>query len=180
MTAVNAPTHTPGVGYVFDGVDQSINSGYNPADDGINYVLDDSLLGGFLTTVGVKTTVSGIFGEIITAPNSFLREIKDNTEILFGINSANNTQTSSLSSDSLYLITRITSSNIEVFENAASIFDVAQVSTTLAQNSLSIGSDGSNFFDGTISGFIAGAAIGFNHSNYHSNLVTLNTGLAAI
>ncbi|KKM66581.1 hypothetical protein LCGC14_1479810, partial [marine sediment metagenome] len=43
--AVNAPTHTPGTGFTFNGTTQYINSQFVDSVDGVNFSLNDSIFG---------------------------------------------------------------------------------------------------------------------------------------
>lgn len=191
MTAVNDPTHSPGIGRIFNGSTQFINSNYNPSTFGGNYKIQDCLLGAFVVADNRGSNNIALLGSRIGTDRARITFINDTTDnIAVGLNDENGAGNAAYTLGELtnaLIVSARTSNTINPsYKNGVSK-DMTSVTATTAipNNTISIGArhvDASfdRHWEGTMSSFIAGAAIGFNHSDYFDELTILNTGLAGL
>lgn len=171
----NGATHNPGVGYDFDGVDDYIDSNFNPSVDGVNYQLDDALAGAF-----VKQNNDSASNKFLFAADSVLelQQQPSNDSLRQRMNSANRFENGEpfFTNDSLYISIRQDSLVLRIYKNGVLLPSGANSATSTVPNqNIVIGADnafGTNF-DGTISSFLVGGHVGFNHEAHYNNLQTL-------
>ena len=184
MTAVNGPTHIPGTGFDFNGVDQYINSLFNPSTDGIKYTLNDFITSVFCVAATPTAAFNTLWGNNIGTPSNLLNDNNLATKIEFIANSDGTLIVNiaeRLSSNNLYTGVRTASNLAKIYKNGIEIASANQISTGVPNGNIGInGRLASQFLEGTTSSFMTGAAIGFDHLNDYNNLVCLNLALSQI
>ena len=143
------------------------------------------MYGGFVQNhISIAPAWANIFGtydgtgnnNIIVKPASLTYSINHSTE---------GTATGLVDSDKLYISSYNGSNKIFYINGVADKTEAHGGTPALTTLDLGIGADLRSggvirHFKGTLSSFIAGAAVGFDQTNYYADLVTLNTGLAAL
>lgn len=172
MTAVNAPTHIPGVAFDFQAT-QSIQTGFT---SGGGYVLDDAMFGVYIKAVDES---SGSNGNIITSGGAvgFMQD-KSNNSVNIRVNKSTNTSdTPGFQDEQLVLAYREDSANqaysIDSVEQATSA--VASAAVPSSQFTL-----GNGYADLQLSSWVAGSSIGFDQVHYNINLRAMNLSLSQI
>ena len=185
LTAVNAPTHTPGVGFAFGGVDEYINSNYNPTNDAVKYLLGDALVGAYIVSfTDHESNWSSPWGAVESPGSVELIKLQGTDVIRVHLNTSSNLQIiEGIDNNSLYIST-YNGSNVAVYKKGLSIGDTAETENGIPNTFISIGAGNHTpvirFFNGTISSFIVGAQNGFDQILYKVQLDKLNSDLAAI
>lgn len=169
-------------GYSFNGVDQYIDSGYNPTNSSLASSSD--LMQGVFLKQDAGTTDGALCGSINTSINFFFIQFAGSrTDLIarnlsalnlsFGLDNIN---------DSFYSDVRSGSNSISAYKNGLEVD--SDVSTTIGDLSarLFIGARSNlntaeRFFEGTISTFLAGAAIGVDQGKLYNIIQQLLTDL---
>ncbi|GAG90012.1 unnamed protein product, partial [marine sediment metagenome] len=138
-TNVNAATHDIN-GFTFDGVDQYIDSNFNPTADGVNYQLDNAFFGVFL-----NNNLSPALAALAAATNtddlsSLLQVAGDPVTIRAYINKAAEFTTSEKSFEnvSLYCAAK-NATNLQMFENGISISSDVIAAQNITNSNMYIG-----------------------------------------
>jgi len=179
----NGAIYNPGVGFAFDGVSAYIDSTYNPLIDGVNFQLNDALAGCFITEIGIISTGQPqILSSSNNVFNGFIGTRASDQITTYSINGSgfrdSNTPIGTLSNSLIIATDRET--NTQFYQNGT-LKDTSNIQGSyIVNNNIRIASDyGNNAIEITLSSFIAGATIGFNHQEYYNNLVQLNAKLEA-
>jgi len=169
----NGAVYIEGVGYDFNGISSYIDSNYSPGINGINYKLTDNLFGGFVNQaipkrsflIGYDTTANGC--ALWDNGNNVLAQINTNGGIHYTGNR--------FEGKNLYLGFR-ENDNRGIKINGNTVVEGVVSPAGITNIGLRIGSGaGADFFDGIISSFIIGAAIGFDHLSYYNSLTKVQT-----
>jgi hypothetical protein len=172
-TAVNAPTHSVN-GYTFDGATNYIDSNWNPTDDGVKFTQNNGSVGAFVFDTGVGSMIYGALGtgsiniyHLITGP------------MVFNVSAGG--VVSAITNKSLFVGDRKGATEINIYKDGVNVDSNGVASAGNLNKDIFIGgrnnSGLTNASSSTISSFIAAAAVGFNQSDYNTNLRTLLTGL---
>lgn len=186
ITAVNAPTHSVN-GYAFDGVDQYLNTGFEPTADGVKFLKNDSSISMFIKTATQGDYAAAAFstsGPGYCAMHNLAGSI---IETLMHNSSAGATLSENWQNETLYTGTRSGANIQHMYKNGIQgTIDTAasvQMPTTgfyvgarNSDNSPVVGS----YLTGTISSMTLSAAVGFSQSSYNTNLRALLTSLGTI
>ncbi|KKL78299.1 hypothetical protein LCGC14_2026260, partial [marine sediment metagenome] len=185
--AVNAPTHTPGTGFTFNGTTQYINSQFVDSVDGVNFSLNDGL-----TAVYNKTNNSVVSSMLYGSRGDGRTELQQNPSLVrfnFRVNSAAVdffvTPTGLFEDETLFTAIR-TASNVTGLYGGGYKLKIGSIgSTSLSSLAQFIGASNSgagadNHYAGVISSYMKGAAIGFDIDLFNTRLKVLNIDLAAI
>ena len=135
--------------------------------------------------VGVNPTGMGVAAR--TANNTKHQMNSTGTGINVALNNASSSSyaENDFATNSLYLLHRDQNTIFKMFKNGVSQGNLSFVSVSAAAISEYIGARNlsgvaDTFFTGTLGCFWRGKAVGFDHSNFYSNLNTMMTGLAAL
>lgn len=180
MTPVNAPVHDPNFGFIYDGATNYHDSGYNPFTDGKNYKQNDALMGAFLSAIQL-TDAMALFGANDAIRNTYIIDLFNGT-VRMPLNSGVTAFNHTLLNNSLYVLSRDNSADNDLFKDGILLNTITEVSTGIADFNILIGvrpnvGAPTNFLDGTISSFLAGAAIGFSQSDFYNHQKALLDGL---
>lgn len=186
MTAVNNPTHNPGIGRILNGATQSINTNYNPATGGS--ILDNHFAMSFVESCPEIARDEALFSSENTARTNRSQIAMQSTSTPFmalnsGVNVGNVAGFTKFESNKLYGVSRTNSANYDFLVDGSVLKTQTEVSTSLPDVEYQIGfikQPSVFFFLGTVSSFASGEAIGFNYADYFSNLIILNTGLSSL
>lgn len=184
-TATNNGATKVSTGFSFvSASSQYIDSNFNPSTDGNNYTLNDALIGSYIYEDNVTGNIASAIS--FAAPFSSIRlnssakviRINDNVNLSFADNI----------NKALLVASRTASNARHVYVNGVNSNSDAQVSASpvcdqvipIGANQPAAGGGKNFFFEGILSSFIIGAAIGFNHSAHNTNLTTLLTSLGVL
>lgn len=177
---VNSPVFDAFDGITGDGVSSFINSNYSASIDGVNFDLDDAIMGVFCAENFDAGNANYLFGN--NSIDDLWMDQVTLPRVDFRINSATNTALgSSLFQDNtLYSVMRVDSANqigiIGVAETSGAV-----ASTSEPDGSMSVLARNTGLhLNARVACFYAGGGVGFNVSNFESNLSTLITGAAAL
>lgn len=186
-TATNNGATKTANGFVFDGTSDWINSNWAPSVDGVKFTLDDALSGVFLYDGASLATNDLLFGTNDTVKGARVRiNHSSANQLKWAVN--NNTVVGNKTfkdSNISYMVARLATNSARLYENAIIIETTAGISTALADFSIAIAARNQddvigNFALCTLSSFIVGSQIGFDHSGFNTNLNTLLTDLGVI
>lgn len=186
LTAVNNGATKVSDGFSFDAVDDFIDMKYNPNVDGVNVSLNDMTMGVFVKVdTNNYAAQKSIFGGFTAG--DILRWQQRIGQYRPSINSAGNVAvvaTPNLT-DSLIMLRRVSSTDADPFINGVIQAKAADTSGSLSNEDIVVGAQSvstvkSEFWDGTLSTFMAGGAVGFDQSGYNTNIVTLLTSLGVL
>jgi len=182
--AVNTDvTHVPGVGKTYNGTTSFSDTKFNPAAPGQNFVLDDALFGFFVQDIGTNVGSTEALGAL-TSSSTLIRDqvAGRGVEGFLNSNAAAVSPVSLLpiKNDQLTIVRRESSSQIELFYDGISVGSTGANSQTVTNLPLLIASGGGQFYNGTISSFIAGAAIGFDQSAHFTSFETFLTDVGVL
>lgn len=180
-TAVNDPTHTAGVGYASNGTTQYINSNIAPDEIGSQ---NNNFAGIFLVSGGgFAVNNRSLLSSEVTS--SVITGIIERTSgyRYWSNDSETDQYTTAINTNTLLITQRLDATdkdflldgNIVRTDPATSI---SPSSFNIVLSARNVSDTISSFCPSTISSFVAGEAVGFNHSDYFSELTIFNTGIA--
>jgi hypothetical protein len=187
VSLVSSPTHSVN-GYAFNGTSQYIDSNFNPATDGTNYVRNDAMFEVFIKETSTDDTNARAFWGHRDG-GSFRSQLIRTTTVGGGnypINSGSATNfTHSHSRESLYGSVRTASGAEALYKDGVLIDSNASSSLEIVSNNIYIGARNNNgtadqFSDATISSVMASAGVGFDYVSHNTNLRTLLATLGTI
>lgn len=135
----NAPTFTTNIGFVGNGVNMYLNTGWAPNPDGVNWTLDEA---GFFTYINNNITPGatsewalGCQGDASFASQGALALLPERTtgDHTYAINGGTSIRGSSVSSQGFFHVRRTADNDTRIFKNASQVGTTA----TGASNSLS-------------------------------------------
>ena len=187
-TATNNGATKTANGFSFDGISDWINSNWIPSVDGVKFTLDDALCGAFVydaVSLQANDFVLATWDTPKTSSVAILHDSGGNTRWSINDVTYSDTITSALVDTSSYLVTRNASNAMALYKDGSIVDTETDVSVSLGDFNIAIAAgnfDGviSNFGRCTLSSFIVGAQIGFDHSGFNTNLNTLLTSLGVI
>lgn len=150
-TDVNNPTHTPGQGFLFNGVDQYLNTNFTPSVDGVNYQLNDAHMEVYCYENLSFTQNATLFGVIDGTNKIRVRQQPNNFRIFYNTNSNGSQATyageSLIASGVRYGVNRIDSASEKLLVNGDIVDTTNQISTGMSARSPYIGgvSSGGSF-----------------------------------
>jgi len=186
QTAVNAPTHTPGTGYAFNGSTQYLKSAFIPSSDGVEFTRDDCLVGAFVVDNQDTGTNVNILGSNNTTQIWMVQQY--GVQLVFRLNGGAwnvSAVTTGFPDNTWCILSRTASDRIEYRQNTTLIASAATATNNDVTGELYIAASNeagspARYINASLSSFIVASAIDFNHANFYSNLTTLNTELAAV
>ncbi|KKK70370.1 hypothetical protein LCGC14_2924650, partial [marine sediment metagenome] len=183
--AVNAPTHTPGTGFTFNGTTQYINSQFVPSVDGVNHTLNDCMFAIYNKTNNGTAVTRHICGG--RGAGRLELQQQASVAINYRMNSAGLDLTnleSDFQDESLYTCIRTASNVTALYVSDVKLNSGTHVSSSLSSlaqyiAAVNTGSPAAHYA-GVISSYGIGAAIGFDIDLDNTRLKVLNIDLAAI
>lgn len=179
-TLVNAPIHTIN-GYTFDGLTQSIKSNFNPSIDGVNYTVNDFMVGVFVKQQDVSTWS---FDVIYDAGSRLLLDYDIANTRYEAYYNANFTEGGRLSIvggiRTKTLLQVYNGTNRNFYNDGVLITGNAFSPIGIASGNFSFGGSTGKYFKGILSNAILGAGIGFNPLDNNTNLTALLTSLGTL
>jgi len=169
-------------GITGNGATSRILSGYIPSVDGVKYLQDDSIMGVWCVDNLDAVTGKYLFGSNATHDVWMLQ--LDNPLIQHRVNNAANstTVTNLFLDNTLYSVKRVDSAN-QIGIEGTSETSVAAASTGLPTADLFVltrSAAAGAHINAKVACFYAGAGIGFDVTNFESNLSTFITATAAL
>ena len=169
-------------GFSFNGTTAFIDTGFNPSVDGVNYSLNDAQAAAFVKTNNDIATNRFLFSSDIQLE---LQQQPASNRLRQRLNSGNRFEDGEpyFTDNSLYTSIRETSSIIRVYKNGSILPGTSNtISSDIPNQAVVIGSDSafSTNFNGTLSSFLIGSAVGFDQSDHYNSLVTLLTSLGVL
>lgn len=179
---VNSPVFDPFDGITGNGSTSRILTNYTPSVDGVLYLQDDAIMG-----VWCVDNLNGVTGKYLfgsNAANDVWMVQLDNPLVQHRVNSATNTTTVSnlFLDNTLYSVKRVDSAN-QIGIEGTSETSGAVASTGLPTADLFVLSrspTAAAHINAKVACFYAGAGIGFDVTNFESNLSTFITATAAL
>ena len=163
-TAVNSPIHTPNEGYLFNGINQYINTNINLSTDLINSTLNNNYFEAYVYS-NLSTDATMLYGAVTTSGTSKALQLYQTTDSikynLFDSNSGKFT-TSYFQNRTRYAINRQTSAGKFLFINGTSAISSAIASTSIPSLNLFVGARNlrgapANYFNGKVAYFYNGS-----------------------
>ena len=179
----NGAVHLAGVGMGFDGVDQYINSGFIP-NDGVNYKLEDAMAGVFIVAKSSLDTTC-YFGARDASTTSLCQlQLQAGGTLNYGIQSSGINPPIADINNQLVAATRTGNTSLDLYVNGSSAQSAGNTTGSTSVRPIAIGARNNQgtierFTNGTLSSFIAGAAIDFSNTKYYSDLMELNAEFEA-
>jgi len=174
-TLIGVPTFDIN-GATFNGIDQAINTNYNPTNDAVNYKQDDAMAGIF--AFSNPDDAGGSF--MLSGGNTLTSMRNSASGSTLGLNSGGDAfATTDIPDNTLIVVRRIVSTEMVAVTNGNLGASRALASTGIDNNSflLAVRQSLSNWAECTISTAIFGGAIGFNQSAHNTNQRKLLTDL---
>ncbi len=174
---VNSPTFDAFDGITGDGATEYIDTQYNPTNDGVNVGQDDIQVG-----VWVVDNLDGAGEQFLFGGSTLIRVKQQATPRLQGALSTasfNTFQANLFLDNTLYTIKRVDALNQIGIENSAEI-SAAQASTGVETVDIKVLKGQAGNINAKVACGYAAGAVGFNTTNFHSNLSTFITAAALL
>ena len=157
LNPINAPTWTANAGYTLNGTTQYLDTGFNPATNGVQYTLNDA--GRYMYHIRTSTTVASVIDGNSTANDNTMRVSASGTQ--HTVNSGTTLPATAVFGNASYFhaITRTSSTVATRFTDVGLAVNVASSAITSANQW--IGRGGTSYaLNGSVFGFYAmGASI---------------------
>ncbi len=177
---INSPTFDAFDGITGNGVDSHILTNFNPTDDGVKYIQDDAIMGVWCVDNLSAVTGRYLFGLNAAVDVWFGQDTSPS--VFFRINDATNTVAESnfFLDNTLYSVQRVDSANHIGIEGTTET-SAAIASTGVTSGDITVTARGAGSrLNAEVACFYAGAGIGFDITNFESNLSTFITATAAL
>jgi len=184
----NGATHSVGIGYDFDGVDDFINTLYNPIDNGVKYLQNDAMLGIFVVSSDDAISASLLGAAEVPTEAAFIQQDGSIFMRIFmneGLGGGSASIAELAQPDTFYHGVRSAATVQDIFKNGIIGTSDSQASSGLYSRDLYIAAlnqsgTSASFYNGTLAFAVAGGGIGIDFTAHNTNVRNLLTALAAI
>jgi len=172
----NGTTHVPKEGREFNGIDQWIDSMYNPSNDAINVEEHNANVGNYVAKHENTNSIVNLF----SASSIKLKFNFQTKKFTHSIHAEEKTTGVTFKSNTFYSTDKDSPSIQHIRKNGRIVASSSITTFQAPPNStLQIGRDegGTNYFKGILSSFLVGASVYFLHEEFSKALKILNSTL---